>query len=166
MRDLFAPVAAPRRDNARADDARHRAAKAAHAVPLFGAPPSALRTMVAKAEQLAVEAEHDVRWRITARPTEPTTAQRRAALPPAIARKTDSGGLTIGAAELLARIVARWAVDREPVMLSPSTLAQATGITEEEAHRQIGELQAKGFILPVTDALGRAGWRPDPALTR
>jgi hypothetical protein len=164
MRDLFAPAVPQRRDT-RAEDAQRRA-KLAHATPLFGSAPTPIQVLSRKTAQIAAEAECDTRERITQRKPEPSLAERRSALPPAIARKTDNGGLTIGAAELLARIVARWAVDREPVMLSPSGIAQATGCIVDEADRQIGELQSKGFILAVTDAMGRAGWRPDPALTR
>lgn len=165
MRDLFAPVAPKPRDTS-ADDARARAAKAAHA-PIFGAAPSPVQTLARKAAQLAAEAEAETVRRITARPVQPTLAQRRDALPRHIAAKTDGPlGLSVAAAELLARICARYAVEQAPVVLSTSTLAAATGCTEEEAARQVAELQARNLILAVTDALGRRGFRPEPSLTR
>lgn len=165
MRDLFAPVAPARRDTS-ADDARRRAAKAA-SVPIFASAPSTLQTLACKAERIAAEVERDTVARITARKHEPTLLERRAALPVAIARKTEGAfGVSIPAAELLARVVARWTAEREPVLISPSSLAAATGCTDEDVQRQLGELQCAALLLPVTDAMGRAGWRPDPALLR
>ena len=147
-------------------EAQRRASKAAN-VPLFGAAPTPMQSLVRKTAELAAEVEPDTRERITARKQAPTLLERKAALPPAIARKTEGMlGVSIPAAELLSRVIAHWTAHREPAMVSPSSLAAATACTEEEARQQIGELQCVGLLLPVTDAMGRAGWRPDPALLR
>lgn len=165
MRDLFSAAAPARRDQG-TSDAQRRASKAAN-VPVFAQASNPLRTMVVKAERLAADVERQTRERITARKQAPTLLERKGALPAAIAAKTEGPlGVSIPAAELLARVVAYWVAHREPAMVSPSSVAAATGCTEEEAHRQIGELQVSGLIIAVTDALGRAGWRPDPVLLR
>lgn len=166
MRDLFSTAAPARRDQGGMSEAQHRASKAAN-VPLFGAAPTPMQSLVRKTAQIAAEAERATRERITARKQAPTLLERKAALPPAIAAKTEGAfGVTVGAAELLARVVAHWTKHREPAMIAPSSLAAATGVTEEEAHRQIGELQCAGLIIATTNILGVAGWRPNPALLR
>jgi hypothetical protein len=162
MRDLFSTAAPVRRDQGMSD-AQRRATKAAN-VPLFGAAPSPLRTMVAKAEQLAADVERETRARITARPTEPTLEQRRSRLPRHLAAKTEGGGLSIGAAELLSLVLSVYAACREPVVLTPSGVAEHMKVDLHEASRRIAELGEKSLLLPVVDYLGRRGWRPDPGL--
>jgi DNA-binding MarR family transcriptional regulator len=163
VRDLFAPAAPPHRDTS-ADDAQRRAAKAAK-TPLFAQAPTTIQTLTRKAEQMAAEAERATRDRITARRTEPTLDERKSRLPQHLAAKCDAG-LSVPAAELLTRIALRQAHDPSPIALSPSSIAKATGCTDEEAQRQIGELQAKNLILEARDVLGRRGFRLNPDLGR
>ncbi len=165
MRDLFAPVA-PRRRDAQAGDAQRRAAKAAN-IPVFAQAPTTIQTIARKAERIAVEAERDVRRRITERKPAPTLEQRKSCLPANIARKTEGAlGVSVGAAELLVLVVSRYLLTGEPVVLAPSSVAEGMKITVDEASRRVGELVERNLILATTNHLGQRGYRPTPDLAR